>query len=271
MAKIVAENFTVVDTYMVFYMPDQLGINMPFIRKYEGRPAQDAPDFVPPPKPQTGAPAPPAESNPGPLGNWPGLQKEELPTPQKRQLGPVLLRDPPAESDGDDALGGRMWEAPEEVHEEMLAKLNAREIPPTTVAQRRSYMRSRPTFYGPQDFKQAVKFGYLHPRLAAPKGMKWKELTAGWKLILVDAQPAQPSAATIEEVLRTGQPNWSEEEVSAERAKLAKIRIDSVADLANWLKKRGAESLNGRLAIAGQEHLRPEAIRVFSQLAQDLE
>jgi hypothetical protein len=272
MAKVVAENFTVIDTAGVFYMPDMLGVNMPFIRRYDGRPGEDyAPPVQPTPAPPAkSAPAP--QSSPGPLGNWPALQtEEERPAPQQRQLAPVLLREPLQESEGDDALGGRMLEAPVELHEEMLAKAEACEIPITTVAHRRSYMRSRPTFYGPPELKQAVKFGYLHPRISAPKGLKWKELTAGWKLVPVDALPKQPSAATIEEVLCAGQPTWSKEEVAAEQAKLAKIRIDNMKDLANWLKKRGAESLNGRLALAGQEHLRPEAMQAFSKLAEEME
>merc|ERR1712232_117944 len=144
------------------------------------------------------------------------------------------------------------------------------EIPTTTVEHRKGYIRSRPTFYGPQEFKQAVKFGYLHPRITAPKGFKWKELAMGWKLIPVDAPRPKPSAATFEEVLRAKQPSWSDEEVAVEVDKLAKIRINSMADLDLWLKKRSAESLNGRLELAGQEHLRPEAMQAVSELAKEM-
>ena len=57
-----------------------------------------------------------------------------------------------------------------------------------------------------------MKFGYLHPWRAAPKDLMWKELAVGWKLVPIDAQPQQISA-TIEEVLRTAQPTWGEQEV----------------------------------------------------------
>jgi hypothetical protein len=274
MAKVVAENFTVIDTFSVFYMPDMLGINMPFIRRYEGRPGEDYVPPVPPtPPPAKNTPVVEKENAPGPLGNWPVLQKEAPAPIIKRQPGPVLLREPLQETVGDDALGGRMLDVPEELHEEILAKAKDHEIPTTTVEHRKGYMRSRPTFYGPQEFKQAVKFGYLHPRIAAPKGLKWKELAMGWKLVPVEGAPQSQlvPAGTLEELLRTRQPSWSTEEVAAEVEKLAKIRIYSTADLGLWLRKRSAESLNGRLELASQEHLRPEAMQAISQLAEAME
>lgn len=44
-------------------------------------------------------------------------------------------------------------------------------------------MNRRPTFYGEPKWRDAVKFGYIHPDMAPPKGLKWRKVTMGVKLV----------------------------------------------------------------------------------------
>mmetsp|Transcript_140271 Transcript_140271/g.269046 ORF Transcript_140271/g.269046 Transcript_140271/m.269046 type:complete len:681 (-) Transcript_140271:135-2177(-) len=85
---------------------------------------------------------------------------------------------------GDDLLGGRAFDCPEELHEEMLGLAASNDIENTTPAQRKENMEKRPTFYGTPALRDAVRWGYIHPSMKAPYGLKWKQVRAGaFKLV----------------------------------------------------------------------------------------
>lgn len=86
---------------------------------------------------------------------------------------------------GGDKLGGRAWDCPEALHETMLEKARRGEIPLTNVGSRDKLVSKKPTYHGPAEWKEAVKYGYIHPDLVAPSGMKWRKVSVGWKLLPV--------------------------------------------------------------------------------------
>lgn len=80
---------------------------------------------------------------------------------------------------GDDLLGGRAFDCPEELHEEMLGLAASNDIPVTTPAQRKENLEKRPTFYGTPALREAVRWGYVHPSMKAPYGLVWKQVRPG--------------------------------------------------------------------------------------------
>merc|ERR1711920_426845 len=72
---------------------------------------------------------------------------------------------------GADKLGGRAWDVPEALHQQMLEKALRNEIPLSSVSLRERLLAKRPTYHGPPEWKDPVKHGYIHPDLAAPAGM----------------------------------------------------------------------------------------------------
>jgi len=64
-----------------------------------------------------------------------------------------------------------------------VAPATSGEIPKTTPDTRQKYMNKRPTFYGEPKFRDAVKMGYIHPDVPMPKGLKWRKVTMGYKLV----------------------------------------------------------------------------------------
>jgi hypothetical protein len=81
---------------------------------------------------------------------------------------------------GGDILGGRIPEVPEELHTDMVALAAKGEIPITKPEDRAVYVTKRPSFYGDPIFRDALRFGYIHPTHAtAPRGMKWRSVRAG--------------------------------------------------------------------------------------------
>jgi len=97
---------------------------------------------------------------------------------------------------GNDLLGGRHEECPEHVHAQMVELVSSQLIATSNLALRAHNIRRRPTFYGPEEWKDAVKWGYVHPGMRPPCGMKWCSVLGGWKLIAVsdDDDPSNRGA-----------------------------------------------------------------------------
>jgi hypothetical protein len=106
---------------------------------------------------------------------------------RKPRLAPMATpptKDGPAKAVGSDMLGGRMEGVPEEVHDDMVALASSGDIPVTRLQDRAANITSRPTFYGDPIYRDALRFGYIHPTSAAPRGFKWKSVRAGaFKLV----------------------------------------------------------------------------------------
>merc|ERR1712166_1621844 len=104
---------------------------------------------------------------------------------KKPRLAPMAVPQPKipsaaAMAKGGDILGGRLPEVPEDLHNDMVALASKGEIPVTAPKQREGYATRRPSFYGDPIFRDALRFGYIHPTHAtAPRGMKWKSVRAG--------------------------------------------------------------------------------------------
>lgn len=101
-------------------------------------------------------------------------EKAELEEPKKL---------PPPAVMGNDVLGGRARDVSEELHNKMLGLARDGSIPSTNPDKRAQLMLRKPTFHGPAEWREAVAHGYLHPKISPPRGLKWKSLTVGWKLI----------------------------------------------------------------------------------------
>mmetsp|Transcript_37624 Transcript_37624/g.84874 ORF Transcript_37624/g.84874 Transcript_37624/m.84874 type:complete len:286 (+) Transcript_37624:3-860(+) len=99
---------------------------------------------------------------------------KEIPRTVPAAVTPTVL--------GTDMLGGRSWDCPESVHQRMLEMATRGDIPTSRPEQRQKMMNKRPTFYGAPEWRDAVKLGYIHPDLPAPRGLKWRKVTMGWKL-----------------------------------------------------------------------------------------
>lgn len=84
---------------------------------------------------------------------------------------------------GTDMLGGRTWDCPESVHSRMVEMATRGDIPITKPEQRSKLINKRPTFYGSAEWRDAVKLGYIHPDINPPRGLKWRKVTMGWKLV----------------------------------------------------------------------------------------
>jgi hypothetical protein len=84
---------------------------------------------------------------------------------------------------GEDILGGRSWDCPETVHEKMLQLASSGTLHITKPEQRARLLKKKPTFHGAPHWRDAVKQGYIHPDLPAPKGTMWKRVSIGWKLL----------------------------------------------------------------------------------------
>merc|ERR1711862_240122 len=85
---------------------------------------------------------------------------------------------------GDDILGGRAEGVPAEVHDDMVALATSGDIPVTKPVDRAKNMTMKKSFYGDALFRDACRFGYIHPSSTAPKGKKWKSVRLGaYKLV----------------------------------------------------------------------------------------
>merc|ERR1712060_738948 len=103
--------------------------------------------------------------------------------PPKKSVEDILKAPRRSQLVGSDALGGRSWDCPEFFHARMLELAQSGQIPVTTADKRKTNIQSKPTFQGTTEWKEAVKFGYIHPNLPPPKGLAWKKVTVGYKLI----------------------------------------------------------------------------------------
>jgi len=79
-------------------------------------------------------------------------------------------------------LGGRNRDVPDDVHDRMVALAKSGAIPTTSLPQRQALERKKPTFHGHADWRDAARYGYIHPTISAPKGCKWQKASVGWKL-----------------------------------------------------------------------------------------
>merc|ERR1711920_303308 len=147
---------------------------------------------------------------------------------------------------GEDVLGGRNLDCPDEFHKEMVALAQRGEIPITKPMQRENYSRRRPTFHGSPQWRQASMMGYIHPDIPAPTGTKWKKVAFGWKLVdettaaeQYEAPSSRPKAysseplgsMTLHAILQAACPDWSDKEIMVVRKKLGKIRIENTMTL----------------------------------------
>jgi len=182
-AKLIGRQFRVPDSpvEIAFDMPSMewmgitLGVNMPFLR----------PDGHNLPKGSVVPPKPGEKSSPE--GGGLAMAKTELGSMVRPLPSGTIMTMPKAATQkpqvvGKDALGGRLPDIPEELHTAMLDFAKKGGIPITSSDTRSKYCRKRPTFYGPEDWKLAVRFGYVHPELAAPKGWRWQKQGTGFKL-----------------------------------------------------------------------------------------
>jgi len=164
------------DMPSIEWMGMTLGVNMPFLRP-EGHTL---------PKGQF-APPKPGERAPGDGPGGPGGARAELGSMARPLPSGAIMAMPQAAPKpqvvGKDALGGRLPDIPEELHSAMLDFVKGGGIPVTSCEARSRYCRKRPTFYGPEGWKLAVRFGYVHPEIPAPKGWKWQRQGTGFKLI----------------------------------------------------------------------------------------
>lgn len=109
-----------------------------------------------------------------------GQALRRVPLKEPERLAPPLVTPTVF---GTDVLGGRSWDCPEDVHVRMLELATRGDIPVSKPEQRARNMNKRPTFYGATEWKDAVKMGYIHPEMNAPRGLKWRKVTMGWKLL----------------------------------------------------------------------------------------
>ena len=81
------------------------------------------------------------------------------------------------------SLGRKGDEVPLAVHQDMLDKVAAGIITPTTLEQRRRNKGTANSLYGvPPEFAEARRYGYVSPNLPAPKGLIWRARGGQWTL-----------------------------------------------------------------------------------------
>jgi len=250
-------------------MGNMLGVNMPFLVTWsmdQGGGGGAAPAA----KPKKSATA--------------SLERQvEGPTEAEREevAGALALRPPVV--GGDDVLGGRAWDCPEELHNRMVALARRGDIPITKPAQREANARKRQTFHGSAQWREASLRGYIHPDLPAPAGTRWKKVAFGWKLIeeaaaaaeLYAPPPTPPRAAarsseplgsmSLHAILQTACPGWTDREIIAARKKLGKIQIENTVALLEALRGETTEAVNARLKAAGEKGFKEDTLRALEE------
>mmetsp|Transcript_48760 Transcript_48760/g.105028 ORF Transcript_48760/g.105028 Transcript_48760/m.105028 type:complete len:745 (+) Transcript_48760:166-2400(+) len=174
------------DTPGIFYMDQFLGVAMPFL-PYKKPPIPgvhpqglDLTSQIPLTVPASKSSAKTASADRlKPMLPRPESEKSESQT--DADAGPRVIK--AAAVGTSDLLGGRYRDCPEAMHERMVALAKAGILPTTTLTQRQILERKRPTFQGHKEWKEAVRWGYLHPTLAAPKGCMWQKASIGYKLV----------------------------------------------------------------------------------------
>jgi len=277
----------------ILYMDQFLGVDFPFIRDVPPPPA--AFGMAPPPPKPAAAPVAPKTKPSGPSSGGPSLERS-VPRPEK-PTGPVVIK--PAVV-GNDILGGRYRDCPDDVHDRMVALARAGCIPTTTLSQRSVLERKKPTFHGHADWRDAARWGYIHPTITAPRGCKWQRASVGWKLIgpapgelianedsavsaPLQKSPSPPLRSTtskdagrsafaghmtVETLLRGARPDWTPAEVDAARRKLEAAHIKFGHALVRALMSHGSDGdLNSKLERAGQEAFDTETVQALRAFA----
>jgi len=189
------------DTHHLKYMQNTLGTVIPFLDcPATWKPKRDlytigggAGDGAtggggghgPPPGAPVGVP-PPRAASPAPRQAPPSPRPAATaPKPAAKQGARSSYRAPKQTQavSNADGLGGRAEDCPEALHEQMLGMLSHGDISSTSLQQRAVLTKKRRTFHGPPAFREAVKWGYLHPSLPAPRGMRWREVVSGVQLV----------------------------------------------------------------------------------------
>lgn len=181
------------DGIVLPFMGSNLGIHIPFLPKVPGAGPGMAPKPIkPPPQPRGDKKREEPKPEPTPdAGDGGGAPAEEKKGPEAAELPPEAApKKKPVKFEeqikpdfiGNDMLGGKHKDVPMELHAEMVMLAQRGDIAATTPVVRMQNINKRPTFYGPPEWKEAVKYGYLHPKHSAPRGYKWKDLKVGWKL-----------------------------------------------------------------------------------------
>jgi len=288
------------DTAGIFYMDQFLGVSMPFMPTKRPPIPGVYPDGLdtskmapaPAPKPQQPKPA----AAPAGGGVVSVLSTPSRPPATAKPAGPIVIK--PAILGNNDALGGRYRDCPEDIHDRMVALARAGALPTTTLSQRQVLERKKSTFHGHAEWREAARWGYIHPTVAAPKGCKWYKVSIGHKLVgpspgellgtsnedaALSARPAsrfawkekaaggrQPGGLALEKLLRGANPDWTAGDVAVARRKLEAVSIDSAASLVEALSNIDAEDLNLRLQRAGEQALEPQTLQALRAYAASL-
>ena len=120
-------------------------------------------------------------------------QEELLPLSELEDLSKVFMdtgvvwapvREAKAEASeaGANILGRRDDDCPAEVHQRMVALAAQGDIPRTTLAQRRRCRQTTAQLGVAKHMVDAKFYGYVHPNLPPPRGMRWKCLAGAWTL-----------------------------------------------------------------------------------------
>ena len=106
----------------------------------------------------------------------------ELPVPGVEQPRPVKRR---ATDKVPDVLGDRAADVPEHVHAEMRRLAEQGLIPTSSLAQReRSRFIKGCAYLVPDALKEAHQYGYVHPNLPPPLGLRWRGRNGTWALTM---------------------------------------------------------------------------------------
>lgn len=143
----------------------------------QGVPA--APQGVPAPRPPSPAPR---QSSPAPKPAAPP-PRPASPAPKQSARSNFRAPKPTQSTANSDALGGMAEDCPENLHAQMLGMLAQGDVSPTSLQQRSENTKKRRTFHGPAALREAVRWGYLHPSLPPPRGMRWREVVSGVQLV----------------------------------------------------------------------------------------
>lgn len=166
------------DAQNVMFMDAWLGIHMPFL-----------------PTEKPAIPGQPPVAAPASSGSQPiksGNQDRSLvlaadidgerrrPAVASKPTGPVIVK---PRIVGDDFLGGRHRDCPDDLHNRMVMLVRSGALPPSTTAKRSELQKRKPTFHGDAEWREASRWGYICPPDMVPRGCKWLRMSVGWKLI----------------------------------------------------------------------------------------
>lgn len=270
------------DTPGVLMMDVWLGVHMPFLPT-EKQAVPGQPQMAAPSSPGSQPVAKARNQEQASLAALAGDYDsgERRPAAPKAPSGPIIIR---PRIVGDDVLGGRQRDVPEDLHSRMVMLAKRSDVPITTPAKRTELQKKKPTFHGHHEWRDASRWGYISPPDLAPKGCRWQRMTVGWRLsgpspeqlfgggTAANQVAAFPAAITngttndtVEGFLRGARPDWAAGEVSQARQKLEAMRIQTTADLASALGRSApARDCGGEVQEAlGLRTV--QALRAFSE------